>query len=315
MVALLQLLDNPLQDLPLLAVLLSPLAGLTAAELASIRIAHPEGRFWYALIDWQKAEGKKGDHAVAGKAGLFLSRFQSWRRLSRRSAVSRCLESIVDETHYADCSGAGQRGEQRRGNVERFLHLARQFDGGRGESLSRFLRFLEAQQESEIDIEPASEPETDAVRMMSIHQSKGLEFPVVVVADLGKKFNFDDLKQRTILDEKFGLCPQIKPPDAAQFYPSLAHWLARRRQKREILGEEMRLLYVAFTRAAQRLILAGSTSDKNIDENWPADAQCGFDDATVLKAKNYLDWIGPWLARNGGPRNVWRQFSFNLDGA
>jgi ATP-dependent helicase/nuclease subunit A len=296
LVALLQLLDNPLQDLPLLAVLLSPLAGLTAAELASIRIDQPEGRFWFALKNWRKAEEKKSDSPTARKAGLFLSRFQSWRRLSRRSAVSRCLESIVDETHYADWIGADERGEQRRGNVERFLHLARQFDGGRGESLPRFLRFLEAQQESEIDIEPASEPEMDAVRMMSIHQSKGLEFPVVVVADLGKKFNFDDLKQRIILDEKFGLCPQIKPPDAAQFYPSLAHWLARRRQKREILGEEMRLLYVAFTRAAQRLILAGSTSDKNIEENWPADAQGGFDDSAVLDAGNYLDWIGPWLA-------------------
>jgi ATP-dependent helicase/nuclease subunit A len=296
LVALLQLLDNPLQDLPLLAVLLSPLAGLTPTELALIRIAHPEGLFWQALIDWQKAEEKKGGSPAAGKAGVFLKRFRAWRRLSRRSSVSRCLESIIDETHYADWAAAGERGEQRQGNIERFLHLARQFDGGRGESLSRFLRFLEAQQESEIDIEPASEPETDAVRLMSIHQSKGLEFPVVVVADLGKGFNEDDLKRRIILDDNFGLCPQIRPPDAAQFYPSLAHWLARTRQRREILGEEMRLLYVAFTRAAQRLILAGSTSNKNIEENWPADAQAGFDDAAVLDAGNYLDWIGPWLA-------------------
>jgi ATP-dependent helicase/nuclease subunit A len=296
LVALLQLLDNPLQDLPLLAVLLSPLAGFTPSELALIRIAHPQGLFWYALNDWQNSEGKNEANATAVKADLFLKRFHAWRRLSRRSSVSRCLESIIDELRYADRVAAGERGEQRRGNVERFLHLARQFDGGRGESLSRFLRFLEAQQESEIDIEPASEPEADAVRLMSIHQSKGLEFPVVVVADLGKKFNEDDLQRRIILDQNFGLCPQIKPPGAAQFYPSLAHWLARNRQRREILGEEMRLLYVAFTRAAQRLILAGSTSDKNIHENWPADAQIGFDDAAVLEARNYLDWIGPWLA-------------------
>ncbi len=278
MIALLQLLDNPLQDLPLLAVLLSPLTGLTPDELAVIRIAHPQGRFWNALVEWHKNEAKNGDSPSVGKAGLFLERFRAWRRQSRRSTVSRCLETIIDATRYTDRPNAGGREEQRRGNVERFLHLARQFDAGRGESLSRFLRFLEAQQESEIDVEPASEPETDAVRLMSIHQSKGLEFPVVVVADLGKRFNEDDLKQRIILDSKLGLCPQIKPPDAAQFYPSLAHWLARTRQRREILGEEMRLLYVAFTRAAQRLILAGSTSDKNIEENWPETAGAGLDD-------------------------------------
>jgi ATP-dependent helicase/nuclease subunit A len=296
LLALLQLLDNPLQDLPLLAVLHSPLVGLTPTELADVRIAHREGRFWTALVDWQRDQERSRNSPAAGKAGLFLKRYRDWRTLSRRSTVSRCLEMIIDETHYTDWAAARDRGEQRRGNIERFLQLARQFDGGRGESLPRFLRFLEAQQESEIDIEPAAAPESDAVRLMSIHQSKGLEFPVVVVADLGKKFNFDDLKEKIILDEKYGLCPQIKPPESAQFYPSLPHWLARSRQRREILAEEMRLLYVALTRAVQRLILAGTASEKSLTERWPELAKTGLGDAEILGAGNYLDWIGPWLA-------------------
>ncbi|MGA2176651.1 MAG: UvrD-helicase domain-containing protein [Verrucomicrobiota bacterium] len=304
LLAILQLLDNPLQDLPLLAVLRSPLAGLASAELALIRAARPQGRFWTALVDWHREEARKNDPARAAlrdKAGRFLARFRAWRRQSRQAAVSLCLENILDQTHYTDWLLTRERGEQRRANVERFLQLARQFDAGRGESLPRFLRFLQAQQESDAEAEPPPAPESDAVRLMSIHQSKGQEFPVVVVADLGKKFNLADLRERVILDDSFGLCPQVKPPGAARFYPSLPWWLAQRRQKRELLGEELRLLYVAMTRAAQRLILAGGASRKAVDERWPARAARGLGPSEILNGADYLDWLGPWLA---GPNKL-----------
>jgi ATP-dependent helicase/nuclease subunit A len=299
LLAILQLLDNPLQDLPLLAVLRSPLAGLASADLALIRAAHPRGRFWTALADWHGDAVKKNDPARAApreKTGRFLARFRAWRRQSRQEAVSHCLETILDQTHYTQWLLTRERGPQRCATVERFLQLARQFDDGRGESLPRFLRFLQAQQESEIDLEPPPAPETDAVRLMSIHQSKGQEFPVVVVADLGKRFNLADLNDRVIIDSIFGLCPQIKPPGAARFYPSLPCWLARRRQKRDLLGEEMRLLYVAMTRAAQRLILTGSASRKAADERWPARQPRVLEPSEILAAADYLEWLGPWLA-------------------
>jgi ATP-dependent helicase/nuclease subunit A len=300
LLALLQLLDNPLQDIPLLGVLLSPIGGLVPADLAAIRIAHRQGRFWTALVDWHRHAEKEPGSPAAKKAGVFLTRFRDWRRLSRRVSVSQCLERIIDETYYADWAATQDRGEQRRANVERFLQLARQFDRAGGESLSRFLRLVEAQQENEIGIEPAPCPETDAVRLMSIHQSKGLEFPVVVVADLGKRFNFEGLWRKILIDEKFGIAPQIKPPDGAQFYPSLPHWLAGRRQKREILAEEMRLLYVAFTRAAQRLILAG-TFTKSLEERWRERFGGDMTDANIVGANSYLDWIGSWIARTADP--------------
>jgi ATP-dependent helicase/nuclease subunit A len=295
LLAMLQLLDNPLQDLPLLAVLRSPLVGMTAVELAAIRAAHPRGRFWNALVDWHRDQSRAASAGgAADKAGRFLERFRSWRRQGRRGAVAPCLENIIDATHYADWLQTQDRAAQRRANLERLLQLARQFDSRRGESLPRFLRFVEAQQESETETEPAPSPESDAVRLMSIHQSKGLEFPVVVVADLGKRFNLGEAGGHIILDEEFGLCPSVRPPGAAESWPSLPCWLARRRQKREMLGEEMRLLYVALTRAAQRLILAGTASSRSIVEKWPKRAGQGPDPSAILAAASYLDWLGAW---------------------
>jgi ATP-dependent helicase/nuclease subunit A len=294
LLAVLQLLDNPLQDLPLLGVLRSPLVGLTDSELAAIRIARPHGRFWNALVDWQRAESlQKPGPGPAEKAGRFLQRYRLWRRQARQEAVSQCLENVIDSTHYADWLQTRPRGEQRRANLERLLQLARQFDANRGESLPRFLRFVEAQQESQEETEPAA-PQSEAVRLMSIHQSKGLEFPVVVAADLGKRFHWGDLRANIILDEEYGLCPRVRPPESSQTWPSLPYWLARRRQKREMLGEEMRLLYVALTRAQHRLILAGTASGKSIDEKWPKRAQEGAGPAEILASASYLDWLGSW---------------------
>jgi ATP-dependent helicase/nuclease subunit A len=117
---------------------------------------------------------------------------------------------------------------------------------------------------------------------------------VVVAADLGKRFHWGDLRANIILDEEYGLCPRVRPPESSQTWPSLPYWLARRRQKREMLGEEMRLLYVALTRAGHRLILAGTASRKSIAEKWPKRAREGAGPAEILASAGYLDWIGSW---------------------
>jgi ATP-dependent helicase/nuclease subunit A len=129
---------------------------------------------------------------------------------------------------------------------------------------------------------------------MSIHQSKGLEFPVVVLADLGKQFNFSDLKAEIILDEKYGLCPRVKPPHTGRRYPSLPYWLARRRHKLETLGEELRLLYVAMTRARDTLILTGNLSARKFESQWREHS--GATLASQLSARSYLDWLAIWTA-------------------
>jgi len=208
--------------------------------------------------------GSLGDSTLASliepdrvKIQKFLEALRRWRELVRQSSLSECVETVLDETGYEAWLDAQTHGAQRLANVRRLLALMRQFDQFQRQGLSRFLRFVEAQQEAELDLEPAAPPAEDAVQLMSIHQSKGLEFPVVVVADLGKPFNKEDLKQPVILDEEFGLCPQVKPPHTGQRYPSLPYWLAKQRQTREMLGEEQRLLYVACTRARDRLFVSG----------------------------------------------------------
>ena len=296
LLSLLQVLDNPSQDLPLLGVLRSPLVGLTADELAAIRLAQRPGRIWAALLRWQ---GANPEHE---RVHAFLQRFRAWRRLSRLVGVSLVLEKVVEETGFGEWMAGAPDAAQRAANVARLIHLARQFDGYRGEGLYRFLQFVQAQQENELEVEPAGQPLRDAVRLMSIHQSKGLEFAIVALADLGKRFNLEDTRGRVILDEELGLCPQVKPPGLSQFYPSLPHWLAQRRQKREICGEELRLLYVALTRAADRLILCGSARPSAITAKWPQAAEGGLGAAEILAGRSFLDWLGAWLVLKFGPQ-------------
>jgi len=308
---LLHLLDNPLQDLPALAVLHSPLVGLTLNELAAIRLALPKGYYWNALLRWHEAHrphsGARPSQGAAStdtlaKVSTFLTRYAHWRRLARQASLSRCLETVLAETYYAAWLQTQDRGEQRYANVRRLLVLAQQFDQFQRQGLFRFLRFIEAQQQTETEPEVAAGSEQDAVRLMSIHQSKGLEFPLVVVADLGKPFNFSDLHREIILDEQYGLCPCIKPPQAKVSYPSLPYWLACRRQTAELLGEELRLLYVAMTRARDLLLLSATVPEKKLDKlcrepDPPASSGSQpLDPSDLLPARSCADWLMLWFA-------------------
>jgi len=295
LLSLLQLLDNPLQDMPALAVLHSPLVGMSLDELTAIRLGLPKGHIWAALQRYHEPGG--GDSGWS-KADRFLKNFAAWRRLTRQVSLSRCLEAVLSETHYAAWLLTQPRGEQRHANVQRLLALAQQFDQFQRQGLSRFLRLIEAQQAAETEPEVAGVSQGDSVAFMSIHQSKGLEFPVVVVADLGKPFNFSDLRAEIILDEKYGLCPQIKPPHTGRRYPSLPYWLARQRQIQELLGEELRLLYVAMTRARDTLILTGNVAERKFKEQQGETTDLN---ATLLMAaRNGLDWVAAWFGTTSG---------------
>ncbi len=284
-----------MQDLPALAALHSPLVGMSLDELAAIRLILPKGHIWTAL---QRYHESNTGHSGWAKADRFLKNFAAWRKLARQVSLSRCLEAVLGETHYAAWLLTQPRGEQRHANVQRLLALAQQFDQFQRQGLFRFLRFIEAQQAAETEPEVAAVAGENSVSLMSIHQSKGLEFPVVVVADMGKAFNLSDLRAEIILDGQYGLCPQIKPPHTGQRYLSLPYWLARQRQKQESLGEELRLLYVAMTRARDTLILSGNVSEKRFNKQWRESVD--LNTASLLAARNYLDWIAAWSAKTAG---------------
>ena len=300
LVNLLRLLDNPLQDVPLAAVLHSPLVGLSSDELAEIRASSPKLPFWTALKIWdektqlvapKQGEGGNTQQTVSG----FLHRFDLWRVNVRQSSLSQTLETVLAETQYEALLQAGERGVERVANVCRLLDLARQFDPHQRQGLYRFLRFVQAQEDEEMDLQPAPAVADNAVQLLSIHKAKGLEFPVVVVAGLGTQFNEQDFNEPVLLSENFGLCPKVTPPGAELNYPSLPYWLARRAERRELRGEELRLLYVALTRARDHLILMGATARKTDGAKWEAATEPAIGTRDVTAARSHLDWLLMWL--------------------
>lgn len=340
LVNLLKLMDNPLQDLPLLAVLRSPLVALSLDELVEIRARSSAKPFWLALRVFAAGETElsapSGDPgagnlssvapAKAGtpcqnllplgegqaamsqpaapppeaetgrKVNLFLRQYERWRELARQYSLSECLEAVLVETHYEALLQAEPRGDERVANVRRLLTLAREYDPYQRQGLYRFLRFVKMQEEEELEQEPAAAQTENAVRLMSIHKAKGLEFPVVVLAGLGVRFNFQDLSREIMLHEQYGLCPRVKPPDADQAYSSIIHWLAREEERREQMGEELRLLYVALTRARDTLILTGTGRGPRWQSaERPCLAENRIADHDLMRARSYLDWLLLWL--------------------
>lgn len=293
---LLRLLDNPLQDVPLVAVLRSPLVGLSLEELAQIRIHSNERPFWSAVVRFHKDHDSKNlPPAIAPgwkKLDEFLRNFRSWRESSRQHALSVVLESVLAATHYEESLLAQPRGHECVANIARLLSLARQYDPYQRQGLYRFLRFVETQEEEQVEHEPALAPGTNAVRLMSIHRSKGLEFPVVVVAGLGTAFNFRGLYSDIVIHDRYGICPKVRPPAAEQSYPTLAHWLGQQAERRETLGEELRLLYVALTRARERLLLTGVVPKPD----WRQSDLTTLTDQMLLSARSAYEWLRPWLA-------------------
>lgn len=300
--ALLALLDNPRQDIPLAAVLRFPLWGFSADDLARIRLSGGSGGFYDALRRVAQSPPSPEDDPelvrIRTRLGEFLDSLDRWRTLARRSPLSELVVRLYDETGLLAYAGGMPGGRQRRANLLALAERARQFDAFTRQGLTRFLEFVERVQEAGEDQgEASAEGEgQDAVRVMTVHHSKGLEFPVVIVADLGARFRppAGDL----LLDRELGLGPMCADSDLRVKYPSIAHHAVAERIRTMELAEEMRVLYVALTRARERLILVGSVRDlEETAANWRHWA--GTDPlphGVVAAAQCALDWIGPALA-------------------
>jgi len=304
LLSLVRLLDNPLQDIPLLAVLRSPLVAMSLDELAQIRIASRARRLWIAVREFHQ-KGRPASVSLDRqdacpttawqKVDWFLQHFAKWRELARQASLSHCLETALSDTHYVAVTQVGERGGERVANVRKFIGLVRQYDPYQRQGVFRFLRFIESLQAADQQIDPAPAVAQDAVRLMSIHKSKGLEFPVVAVACLGTTFNAGDQRADVLVDEDLGVCARAVAASGAK-HPTWPHWLAAQRQRRQLLGEELRLLYVAMTRARDRLILTGTARKQDADQ-WEAEPGRTFADRVILKAQSALDWVLLWLPR------------------
>ncbi|MDX1951629.1 MAG: UvrD-helicase domain-containing protein, partial [Verrucomicrobiota bacterium] len=290
LVNLLSIIDNPLQDLPLIALLRSPFVGLSDEELSEIRLKQP-GLFWHAMNAWIK-QAPEGS-ALMRKLHRFLEQLEKWRAPDLHHSLAHKIETILDESHYRQFVRSLSRGNQRAANVDFFVLLARQFDQAQGEGLYPFLKFLEKWGDGAEEPDQPAIASSNSVRLMSIHQSKGLEFPVVVLAGLGRGINFESLKENYLFDEELGLALKLKNATTNSSYPSLPLLVVKKREKLKSLGEELRLLYVAMTRAKDLLIMAGSVKE-TAPEKWSGTPLL-LSLSQRSSAKNWLDWIGPWL--------------------
>ncbi len=299
--SLLEVLDNQQQDIPLAAVLRSPLGGLPMAEdcLARIRLAYPSEPEAIAFHQAVVRYGKEQTDELAAHLRDFLSRLARWRDLANKRPVAELLWTLYDETSYLCYCGGLEDGEQRAANLL-FLHeKAAQFGGFLRQGLYRFLRFLQSLQ-ADVDLSrPSLAGQTaNVVRIMSIHRSKGLEFPVVILPDLGKQINFADSKGAILIDRQMGLGMEVVDEKRLIRYPSLASALVESNLKRQTIAEEMRLLYVALTRAKEHAILI-ATCNRNDIPRWEKQ-WTGHDGAlpadVVADAGRIIDWIGPVAA-------------------
>ncbi|MDO0823768.1 UvrD-helicase domain-containing protein [Desulfosporosinus nitroreducens] len=336
--SLLKIIDNPHLDIPLAAVLRSPLVGLNGRELGQIRMMLPEGDFfealtiavWAGLDEGNSASEQVDEFKIIlglyeeslpeklNKARLILSaapmlkekisdfwlNLQSWRTRSRRTSLADLLWSLYVETGYLAYVGTLPAGVQRQANLRVLYDRARRFEATRYRGLFRFLRFLDRFQGQGKDMGSARAlgENEDVVRLITVHASKGLEFPVVFVVGLGRTFNTQSLRGKMLLHSKLGIGMPIIDVENNVRYPSLIQYAVKQRLAQESLAEELRILYVALTRAKERLLLYGSMDNfDNTLNKWyrTLDWQdIPLPSGQLRSAKCFLDWIGPALARH-----------------
>jgi ATP-dependent helicase/nuclease subunit A len=258
-VAALRLLDNFQQDIPLAAVLRSGIIGerFSEDELVEIRCLDRDVPFHAVVREYAR---RGGAAALRDRVAAFVERINRYRDEARRRPPAELLWHLYEDQGYMAYAAGLPNGVQRRANLLKLHQLARKFGSFRRQGLHRFLRFIESLQdeEQEVALAPSLGESDDVVRVMSIHQAKGLEFPVVFVAGLGTKFNLGDRRGRIIFERKAKIGLRVVDTQRMIEYPSAAHSLVADESERTTREEELRILYTAMTRARDLLVLVGS---------------------------------------------------------
>ncbi|MFY4774272.1 helicase-exonuclease AddAB subunit AddA [Metabacillus sp. RGM 3146] len=303
MMSLLKIIDNPYQDIPLASVLRSPIVGLTESEMAIIKTHAPKGTYYEAFKAFLE-KSPANYEALLHKSSHFYEQLLKWRDTARKEAVSDLIWQIYRETRFLDYAGGMPGGKQRQANLRALYDRARQYEATSFRGLFRFLRFIDRMQERGDDLGAARAlgEQEDVVRIMTIHSSKGLEFPVVFVGGTARQFNLMDLNKNFQLDKELGFGTKLIHPALRISYPTLPYLAIKKKIKTELLSEELRVLYVALTRAKEKLYLIGTLkqAEKTLSSWQAAEAYSDWllPDGNRLQAKSYLDWIGPAMVRH-----------------
>ena len=301
--AYLEVLDNPVQDIPLAAVMRSPIGGFSDEALAKLRSASEERRFYDCCIAYRD-NGE--DAALRLALDTFFRQMEYFREKAAYTPIHLLLWEILDVTGYGAYAAALPAGRQRKANLDMLVEKAIAYEATSYRGLYHFIRYIESLKRYEVDYGEASlgTESDDTVRIMSIHKSKGLEFPVVFVSGLGKQFNETELRGRLALHSSFGIGCDYVDTTLRLRQPSLLKKVIQKTSALENLGEELRILYVAMTRAKEKLILTGAVPNASQKlEAWQTlnvRAMETLSYSTLTKASSYLDWVLPALLQHSG---------------
>ena len=336
--SMLRLLDNPRQDIPMAAVLRSPMAGLTDEELAVLRLEDGSVPFHEAVLelaeglyeeDGQKeisdseadseadqkqgrnADGKKEDDietTAHRKLLKFYKKYRQLRQLVPDTPIHELIEIILRETGYGHYVAAMPAGNRRTANLNMLLEKAAAYEKTSYKGLFHFVRYIDELQKYDVDFGEADMvgENEDVVRIMSIHKSKGLEFPIVIVSGMGKNFNKQDTRSKMVLHPELGIGLDYMDGKKRIKSPTIAKKAIAKQIDLENLGEELRVLYVALTRAKEKLILTGTLKDaaeklefyrQQANLSKAADRPLSY--LTRQGASGYLDWILPAVLSYG----------------
>ena len=301
--SLLKIIDNPLQDVPMIAVLKSPIMGFTAEELSEIRLLNKERYFYEIIKDIYDDEYEVSD-TLKAKCNKVISDLDKWRNKTIYTPIDEFIWYLYMDTAYYGYVGAMPNGTLRQANLKILFQRAKQYESTSFKGLFNFITFINKLRKSSGDMGSAKilGEHEDVVRIMSIHKSKGLEFPIVFTCGMGKQFNLMDLNSSILFHEELGFGPDFVNLKNRNSYSTLAKEAIKKRIRLETLSEEMRILYVAFTRAKEKLIITGATRnlDKSI-KNWVSAASLDENiilPSEVLKGKSYLDWIAMAICKH-----------------
>ncbi len=329
---MLRIIDNPRQDIPLAGVLYSPIVGMTSTELALLRALNRNVSLYTALLNFAvsdqnevEEEAQRSSETVEDlseerynspillrkKVRNFLAQLEVFRSMVNHVPIHELLQIVLEQTGYCYYVSALPGGEKRKANLDMLISQAVRFENGSYSGLFHFIRYIEKLHKYEVDFGEASTSgeQEDTIRIMSIHKSKGLEFPIVIIGGMSKQFNTQDLRSSIVLHNEYGIGPEYINSQQRTKIPTLLKKVIQKKVQTENLGEELRVLYVAMTRAKEKLILSGYLKDtKEFKEK-------EFSFFELLSAKSYLDWVLPAMLNRMGSEKLWNECSSCMESA
>ncbi len=300
---LLRVLDNPTQDIPLFGVMKSIFGGFTEEEIAQLRSTDKEKSLWEAV---QQAP----DQELQEKCRRFLERINAYRQYTVYMPIRQLLETILREYDYLQYVTAMPGGSKRRANVEMLLTKASDFEKTSYFGLFHFVRYIEQLEKYDVDFGEAGslDEHADVVRIMSIHKSKGLEFPVTFVSGLAKRFNMQDVNQAFLMDMDYGLGTDYVDIENRVRNKTLRKLVVSRKMREENLAEELRVLYVALTRAREKLIMTACVADaEQLWQKYQQRRPGPLSYLSFMKAGSYLEDILPALNPEQVQVRIWQE--------